>query len=167
MIYRVRCFDWWGDANEVCEKHVNGVAKWQKWAWRSLYLCGAQAYLFNDWQQIGNISGITHWVKEYLNNIKHYWFSERKLKVGNVFSSIKSRIDLIRILLLERRWSDRSVPVKGQPSSVVRKYPVQGICTVIDRILPWLSLCALIWQPVPAMRGTYQTWKNGDDEEYE
>ena len=44
---------------------------------------------------------------------------------------------------------------------MVRKYPVQGICTATDRILPWLFLRFLIWQPAPAMRGTYQTWKNG------
>ena len=43
---------------------------------------------------------------------------------------------------------------------MVRKYLVQGICTATDRNLPWLSLRALIWQPAPAMRGTYQTWKD-------
>ena len=50
--------------------------------------------------------------------------------------------------------------MKGQPSFVVRKYPVQGICTAIGHIFPWLSLRSLVWQLAPAMRGTYQTWKN-------
>ena len=31
-----------------------------KCLWKSLYLCGVQAYLFSAWQRFGNISGITY-----------------------------------------------------------------------------------------------------------
>ena len=50
--------------------------------------------------------------------------------------------------------------MRVQFSSSDLKYLIRDICIAIGRIPLWLSLPVPDGQPAPAMRGTYQTWKN-------
>ena len=128
-----------------------------KWTPKTQCLYGLQANLFKHWQRFGNISGITHWITEYFNNRKPYWFSEMRLKVGKVFCVCNEIIICLVLACLWRLlWDNRWVPLKVKLYAIVRMYPAPDNYTAIGHIRFLWFLPVPDEQPVPAMHGTYQ-----------